>query len=52
MHGPLNVKFKNLYVGTKEDYKEFRTACLCAKNRKVTIVKKDVTVQPLESAAG
>jgi len=29
---------QNLYVGTKEDYKEFRTASLWAKNRKVTLV--------------
>jgi len=32
------VVVQNLYVGIKEDYKEFRTDCLLAKNRKVTLV--------------
>jgi len=29
---------QNLDVGTKENNKEFRTACLWAKNRKVSLV--------------
>ena len=34
----IEALVQNLYVGTKEDYREFRTACLWAKNRKVTLV--------------